>query len=422
MDLPVLYNIDAKGTERFWRTWFEGDVVYTEYGVVGGKPTQASRTFTGKNVGKKSETTAEEQARLECQRGFSKQLDKDYHAKGLGVKLEEKIRAEKMKHGGRNANSDAAFGEKGKFVAKRDTSMVIGAKTMKPMLCHKWEETDKCEKYFDFDEGVYIQPKLDGWRCLAMMHGDDVILHTRNGKQYPFFANIRKDVKRLLGAMEPGTILDGELYSYALFNPTTGEEVPEDAKFQAISSTCAVSNSVPTQYDSQMNYFIYDIANTELTQKERFRRLEDGFESGAFGLLYRVETLCIHKKSELRSHLDRYISDGFEGIILRSSKLMYKSTRSMMMRKYKLFEDDEFEIVGFKSGEGVEEGCVVWVCKDDEGRTFDVRPKGTHEERKKLYKKGSTFIGQKLTVRFQEKTADGIPRFPVGIGIREDID
>jgi hypothetical protein len=40
------------------------------------------------------------------------------------------------------------------------------------------------------------------------------------------------------------------------------------------------------------------------------------------------------------------------------------------------------------------------------------RPKGTREERKELYKRGSQFIGRKLQVKYFELTEAGIPRFP----------
>jgi len=35
-----------------------------------------------------------------------------------------------------------------------------------------------------------------------------------------------------------------------------------------------------------------------------------------------------------------------------------------------------------------------------------------------LFQNGSNYIGQQLTVRYQELTDDGVPRFPVGIAIR----
>ena len=48
-----------------------------------------------------------------------------------------------------------------------------------------------------------------------------------------------------------------------------------------------------------------------------------------------------------------------------------------------------------------------------------MRPRGTHEERRDLYKIAKSMVGKKLTVRFQELTEDGIPRFPVGIAFRD---
>ena len=64
-----------------------------------------------------------------------------------------------------------------------------------------------------------------------------------------------------------------------------------------------------------------------------------------------------------------------------------------------------------------EAGCVIWICELD-GKTFACRPRGTREEREELFEKGADFIGNQLTVRYQEKTDDGLLRFPVGIAIR----
>jgi len=37
----------------------------------------------------------------------------------------------------------------------------------------------------------------------------------------------------------------------------------------------------------------------------------------------------------------------------------------------------------------------------------------------KLFEEGNNYIGKQLTVRAQELTNEGIPRFPVGISIRD---
>jgi DNA ligase-1 len=48
-----------------------------------------------------------------------------------------------------------------------------------------------------------------------------------------------------------------------------------------------------------------------------------------------------------------------------------------------------------------------------------VRPEGTLEVRRKFLEEKDRYIGKQLTVRFQNLTALGIPRFPVGVVVRD---
>lgn len=47
------------------------------------------------------------------------------------------------------------------------------------------------------------------------------------------------------------------------------------------------------------------------------------------------------------------------------------------------------------------------------------RPRGMWEQRKEWFDNGEAYVGKPLTVRYQELTQDGIPRFPVGIAVRD---
>ncbi len=76
-------------------------------------------------------------------------------------------------------------------------------------------------------------------------------------------------------------------------------------------------------------------------------------------------------------------------------------------------------MTGYKEGEGLEKGCVIWICKTPKGQEFAVRPRGTHEERAELFSDADSYVGKKLTVRYQELTTDGLPRFPVGLTFRD---
>ena len=52
-------------------------------------------------------------------------------------------------------------------------------------------------------------------------------------------------------------------------------------------------------------------------------------------------------------------------------------------------------------------------------KLFDVRPKGTLEERKEMLLNGESYLNKNLTVKFFELTDRGVPRFPVGISLRD---
>ena len=91
-----------------------------------------------------------------------------------------------------------------------------------------------------------------------------------------------------------------------------------------------------------------------------------------------------------------------------------------LLEKLKKFIDEEFEIIDYTTpDQGKEVGCVIWICRTKEGKQFSVRPSGNYQERKKLYREAKKYIGKMLTVRYQELTNGHVPRFPVGVTIRD---
>jgi DNA ligase-1 len=117
------------------------------------------------------------------------------------------------------------------------------------------------------------------------------------------------------------------------------------------------------------------------------------------------------------------IENGYEGAMVRnlSSEYLFKN-RSMSLLKVKDFEDAEFQIIGGKEGQGREVGMVIFKCKTDSGVEFDVRPRGTQEERSLMWQNLQSYIGKPLTVRYQGLTDEGSLRFPVGLHVRPDWD
>ena len=118
-------------------------------------------------------------------------------------------------------------------------------------------------------------------------------------------------------------------------------------------------------------------------------------------------------------YYQKFMNEGYEGIMFRNEGANYlPHYRSKHLQKYKEFQDDEFEIVGGKEAEGEDRGTVIFECKSKSG-TFWVRPRGSREYRKRLLVDILNLTGKKLTVRYQNLTEYGEPRFPVGIAVRD---
>ena len=164
--------------------------------------------------------------------------------------------------------------------------------------------------------------------------------------------------------------------------------------------------------------FVYDIINDQPYHK-RYQSLIELFQKYKFKHLVLVHSdTCASKEEMIEKHA-LYVEQGYEGIMLRNKNGLYKGTRTNDLQKYKQFMDDEYKVVGFEEGSGLEKGAVIWVCENKYKVAFRVRPRGTRESRQEQFITGANYIGKMLTVRFQELTNDGIPRFPVGIAFRD---
>jgi DNA ligase-1 len=206
--------------------------------------------------------------------------------------------------------------------------------------------------------------------------------------------------------MRVGETFDGEFYVH-------------DWHFQRITETVTKVRD----WAHDLEYHVFDVVDTAspfIVRRERFT------EPKTIGCpLKFVTSYLITHESEVENWHDKFVAEGYEGVIVRNTDGLYKlDHRSKDLQKYKTFQDNEYEIVG-----GVAEviidpvthkeiKAIVFTCKLPNGSTFNVRPKGTVDYRAELYRKLHKLINLPLTVRFQEFSRDGVPIFPVGICIR----
>lgn len=459
--LPTLYCVDKKGKNRMWKTWVVENQVYKTYGEVGGKLiSNPPREYDAKNIGRKNATTAEQQAQNEAERDWVHQLDKGYAPSDVdieGQEMMERVLNEKKKNGNVNTGVASAINKEdtAKPIKEKSARVIASDKKKKnnctlegyestfyPMHCQVWSEEKKVLKYFDFAKGVYVQPKLDGVRCLVRLVDGQVVFTSRQGKQFVYLSSLRKILLDEVFSKPQfaNLVLDCELYAHTIYGrvsengktyeiePTT--ELPGDKKFDVISGACRPVRGDPHPLEDQICAYVFDIADESksLDQDERFA-LRDLVFTPPFGSsksnninprIIKVDTRLIYNLEDVSIEHDKFALEGYEGIVIRSRALMYEShQKSLHMRKFKYFSDAEYAIVDAECDAGVSTENFTWVCMTEKGKKFNVKPTGTREQKIEWYENYEDLIGKMITVRYQVLSSDCVPRFPRAVAIRD---
>lgn len=264
-----------------------------------------------------------------------------------------------------------------------------------PMLAHKYHEKKHKVKF-----PVLAQPKFDGVRMLS--NGE--VMWSRKAK-----VMIRECVQHLLIDTN-GYHMDGELI------------MPQPYGFQ--DTMQAVKKYYPN-LSPQLLHRVYDIMIPDAPFSERLAFLKDVVEKAEVNQIVVAETVQLYNETELEQYHEAKIAEGWEGVIVRTDTGGYEiNKRANQLLKYKAFDDDEFEVIGVKTGEGKFEGLGILECVTKKGVPFSATPKGTVEYRRYLYEHPEEVIGRMWKIQFfgyttHENPELGKPRFAIAIGERD---
>jgi len=165
-----------------------------------------------------------------------------------------------------------------------------------------------------------------------------------------------------------------------------------------------------------MQYWVFDVCTPDEYQT-RMKYLEMLFSVSAHNRVVLVPTTLVKNENELLSTLNTYISQGYEGIIIRKPGGGYESKRSFNLMKLKPFKDTEAIVEDFIPGHGKLSGMVgalrgrLLAPEFGDGRV-DVGSGFSDAERIFMWDNKDRVIGQVFTLQYQEKTKHGVPRFP----------
>lgn len=365
--MTILYKQNKDGSFNVWSCVAVGDKVITTYGKENGKMMFEEYTAEPKNIGKKNERNAEQQALFEVAAKYKKQVDR----KGYAYTKESAQNTEKV---GVQLAHDAA------------------------KVSHA--------KYLIFPADA--QPKLDGVRCRISRDTiafQGFIAYSRENTEYHIPRELIGDINKMMLLHPKVKHFDGEIYAHGwdledIVSMIKNEENPDR---------------------HLLKFYWYDICDSTKTWPERRDIIETSplNEMGDDCKVVPLKSIRVNSWEEFDEAHDKWVEAKFEGAMYRSisEESFYEcGHRSYFLIKHKKMHTEEFKVTGVKTDK---RGHGKFVVETLPNVFVDVSWKTTHEKKQYLAEHPEEFIGKPLTVQFQKMTRKGSLQFPVGLVIRD---
>ena len=267
------------------------------------------------------------------------------------------------------------------------------------------------DKPIDYNQDVFMQPKLDGVRCLIQyektgpnfMDKGKVVAYSRTGKEWKNIDHILEELHTFF-CYNPTVILDGELYNHDF----------KDNFEEIISMVRKTKPTDEARLESAENvqFHCYDFVNRKMKFSTRDKWITDHLPTS-----YCVKHVATWQVDESQAHFvhKANLNNGYEGSIVRLDT-PYQCKRSHSLRKFKDFSDAEANIVGYEEGKGKRTGTLgKFIMQDDDGNQFGCPPGKGHnyKDLARMLENIHEYMGQRATFTFFERTKAGSYRHPL---------
>ena len=273
------------------------------------------------------------------------------------------------------------------------------------------------KKPIDYSKPTFIQPKLDGVRCVIqseyvefyrpgngqLIKADAVKAYSRTGKEW---LNIDHILKQLVPffVKHPNVILDGELYNH---------DLKDD--FEKIISL--VRKTKPTDEDrvesaEMVQFHCYDIIDEELLYDHRNEFINQSLMLLGDSIRI-VDTNLVDDEIRAQAYHRINLENGYEGSIVRTNDV-YKCGRSWSLRKFKDFQDSEALLCDWVEGKGKRVGTIgKFMAVDEHGIVFGMPVMDKFDYLQENFEEMKTWVGKPATFTYFEKTKAGSYRHPL---------
>lgn len=292
---------------------------------------------------------------------------------------------------------------------------------IKPQLAIEYSKV----KNLDLSQGYYASPKLDGLRCIIL----NGVAYSRSMKPFrnKCLQESAQKYKEDLEGMD-GELISGSPTAPNVFRDSTSVVMSEDG-------------------GDAFTFYVFDMCIPNVKWIDRAKQLEITLSD--IPKVVVVEHTPVFLEHVLSTLEQRYLDEGYEGVMLNAPYAMYKQgrsgTKNPELIKKKLFSDSEFKVVGYeclysnqneakKDNLGHTERST---CKEglvptnklgalklvtNSGKEFSCGSGFDDKTRVELWSNKEELIGKLVKVKYFEQGNYDVPRFPIFLGFRDILD
>lgn len=452
MENEILYKRSITNKIIYWKASIDYNIVSTKYDEIyeyrleyeHGELNTENPTISysdiiyGKNIDKKNETSNLQQAQKELKSIYERQRKKGYKS------LEDVVDLDNGNFGG--CDKKIIYTEISKtgicdwlntYLPKYNTDI---DNCIKPMKCQKFQ-------IGKFNYPCIAQPKINGVRCTISWCIDKTpkndlftklgfkgyykaIIKSKEGLEYKI-EHIQNIFTEFYDKNEEyqNIVFDGELYIKDELVTTIGGAArnPSNPKHKELQFIC-FDLSIPNISQKDREYLRLDMHNDmSILFGDKINNLYATYNHNCIDfknyIIHFLYGITVDNDNIALNYMEECIENGYEGAVIRDLNAEYCfGQRPKTMMKLKKFDDSEFKIIDIQTKGNPEDKVgftIIYNLKNDiNDETFDCNGTGTVEDKLNIYNNKHKYINKLATVKFYERTKNGIPFHANVIGIR----